>query len=71
MKRARAGSSGGSAYASIPQSEILPLNGTKEGVFLLAFAVVSRDAAERTVVIPTPAYPVYEPAASSRAPTST
>ena len=46
-----------------PQSEILPLNGTKEGVFLLAFAVVNRDAAKRTVVIPTPAYPVYEPAA--------
>jgi succinyldiaminopimelate transaminase len=46
-----------------PQNEILPLNGTKEGVFLLAFAVVNRDAAKRTVVIPTPAYPVYEPAA--------
>jgi acetylornithine aminotransferase len=46
-----------------PDRELLPVNGTKEGVFLLALAVVSRDAARRTVVIPTPAYPVYEPSA--------
>jgi len=50
-----------------PETELLPVNGTKEGVFLLAFAVVGRPgadggAAERrdTVVIPSPAYPVYE-----------
>ncbi len=46
-----------------PETQILPANGTKEAVFLLAFAVVGRDAARDTVVIPTPAYPVYEPAA--------
>jgi acetylornithine/N-succinyldiaminopimelate aminotransferase len=46
-----------------PETELLPVNGTKEGVFLLAFAVVGRDSARDTIVIPTPAYPVYEPAA--------
>jgi succinyldiaminopimelate transaminase len=46
-----------------PDAEILPVNGTKEGVFLLAFAVIDRDAGRDVVVIPTPAYPVYEPSA--------
>ena len=39
---------------------VLPANGTKEAVYSLAFAVVSPGAARDTVVIPTPAYPVYE-----------
>ena len=43
-----------------PETQILPANGTKEAVFLLAFAVTGRDAARDTIVIPTPAYPVYE-----------
>lgn len=43
-----------------PERHILPANGTKEAVFLLAMAVTSRDAEKRAVVIPTPAYPVYE-----------
>jgi acetylornithine aminotransferase len=44
--------------------ELLPVNGTKEGVFLLAFAVVDRERRGRdTIVIPTPGYPVYEPSA--------
>ena len=43
-----------------PESQILPANGTKEAIFLLAFAVTGRDATRDTVVIPTPAYPVYE-----------
>ena len=47
-----------------PDTEILPVNGTKEAVFLLAFAVIGRGEDRRdTVVIPTPAYPVYEPSA--------
>ena len=46
-----------------PETEILPLNGTKEGVYLLAQALVGADDPRRTVVIPTPAYPVYEPGA--------
>lgn len=52
-----------------PDTQVLPANGTKEAVFLLAFAVVGRanEAAgaepRRTVVIPSPAYPVYEPGA--------
>jgi succinyldiaminopimelate transaminase len=43
-----------------PETQLLPANGTKEAVFLLAFAVTGRDAPRDTVVIPTPAYPVYE-----------
>jgi acetylornithine aminotransferase len=43
-----------------PERHVLPANGTKEAVFLLAFALIGRDAARRTVVIPSPAYPVYE-----------
>ncbi len=46
-----------------PETQILPANGSKEAVFLLALAVVGREAARDTVVIPTPAYPVYEPGA--------
>jgi acetylornithine aminotransferase len=48
-----------------PETHVLPANGTKEAVFLMAFAVVgsNADEARRTVVIPSPAYPVYEPAA--------
>ena len=43
-----------------PETEILPVNGTKEAVFLMALAVVGRAEPRDTVVIPTPAYPVYE-----------
>jgi acetylornithine aminotransferase len=43
-----------------PETQILPANGTKEAIFLLALAVTGRDAARDTIVIPTPAYPVYE-----------
>ncbi len=48
-----------------PETQLLPVNGTKEAVFLLALAVVgpAGSDARDTVVIPTPAYPVYEPAA--------
>jgi len=45
-----------------PATQVLPVNGTKEAVFLMALAVVGREGgdARRTVVIPSPAYPVYE-----------
>ena len=48
-----------------PERHLLPANGTKEAVFLMALAVVGERgaSARRTVVIPTPAYPVYEPGA--------
>ena len=46
-----------------PDTQLLPVNGTKEGVFLLAFATLGRSSARNVVVIPTPAYPVYAPAA--------
>lgn len=43
-----------------PEVHVLPANGLKEAVFNMAFAVVDPAGAKRTVVIPTPAYPVYE-----------
>jgi len=43
-----------------PERHVLPVNGTKEAVFLLHFAVLSPDSTRRTVVIPSPSYPVYE-----------
>ncbi len=46
-----------------PETELLPVNGTKEGVYLLAQALIGADDPRRTVVIPSPAYPVYEPGA--------
>ena len=42
------------------EQHVLPANGTKEAVFTMAFAVVAPGGARDTVVIPTPAYPVYE-----------
>lgn len=48
-----------------PELHVLPANGTKEAVFLMAFAMIGNDPDEprRTVVIPSPAYPVYDAAA--------
>jgi acetylornithine aminotransferase len=43
-----------------PELHVLPANGTKEAVFTLAFAMLAPGGARDTVVIPTPAYPVYE-----------
>ncbi|MEQ1834557.1 MAG: aminotransferase class I/II-fold pyridoxal phosphate-dependent enzyme [Candidatus Eisenbacteria bacterium] len=43
-----------------PERHVLPANGTKEAVYNLAFALVGPGAAKDTVIIPTPAYPVYE-----------
>jgi len=49
-----------------PARHILPANGTKEAVFLLPFAIIAQGGKEKrnVVVIPTPAYPVYEAGAS-------
>jgi len=49
-----------------PDQHILPANGTKETTFSLAMAVVGPPGSSprRTVVIPTPAYPVYESGAA-------
>lgn len=46
--------------AADPERDVLPANGTKEAVFSLALAVVDPAAEKRVVVIPTPAYPVYD-----------
>ncbi len=43
-----------------PEIHVLPANGLKEAVFNMAFAVVDPTGPKKTVVIPTPAYPVYE-----------
>jgi acetylornithine aminotransferase len=43
-----------------PEVHVLPANGLKEAVFNMAFAVVDPAGPKKTVVIPTPAYPVYE-----------
>jgi acetylornithine aminotransferase len=45
-----------------PDRQVLPANGTKEAVFSLALAVTPREGGDprRVVVIPSPAYPVYE-----------
>ncbi len=43
-----------------PELHIMPANGTKEAVYNLAFALIGPGAAKDTVVIPSPAYPVYE-----------
>ena len=43
-----------------PELHILSANGAKEAVYNLPFAVVDPAGPRRVVVIPTPAYPVYE-----------
>lgn len=49
-----------------PERHLLPANGTKEAVYLMAQAIVPPAVTgeeRRTVVIPLPGYPVYEPGA--------
>jgi succinyldiaminopimelate transaminase len=43
-----------------PEVHVLPANGLKEAVFNMAFAVIDPAGPKKTVVIPTPAYPVYQ-----------
>jgi len=43
-----------------PERHVLPANGTKEAVFLMALAASDVAGGRDTVVIPTPAYPVYD-----------
>ena len=43
-----------------PEAHVLPCNGAKEAVFNMAFAMIHAGSEKKTVVIPTPAYPVYE-----------
>lgn len=46
-----------------PATQVLPSNGAKEAVFLFPLAVFDRAGARDTIVIPSPAYPVYAAAA--------
>jgi len=43
-----------------PETQVLPANGSKEAVFNIHLALVDPSAVRRRVVIPSPAYPVYE-----------
>lgn len=43
-----------------PEQHVVPANGLKEAVFNMAFAMIGPQSEKRTVIIPTPAYPVYE-----------
>ena len=46
-----------------PERHILPVNGTREGLFALAQCVVDRGAANPLVMMPNPFYQIYEGAA--------
>src|SRR5690606_11883244 len=46
-----------------PDSQVLPVNGTREAPFALAQAVVDASRDEATVVCPNPFYQIYEGAA--------
>jgi len=46
-----------------PDTDVLPANGSKEAIFLLAPAVIDRAGPRDTIVIPSPSYPVYEASA--------
>ena len=48
------------AVKADPEKHILPATGTKEAVFLLHHVVLAPGSSKRTVVIPSPAYPVYD-----------
>jgi acetylornithine aminotransferase len=43
-----------------PDTQVLPANGSKEAIFNIHLALVDPDGPRRRVVIPAPAYPVYE-----------
>ena len=43
-----------------PETQILPANGSKEAVFNIHLALIDPVSPRRRVVIPSPAYPVYE-----------
>jgi acetylornithine aminotransferase len=47
-----------------PEKHVLPVNGSKEAVFNMAFAMIHPGSDRKLVVIPTPAYPVYEAGAT-------
>ena len=46
-----------------PQHNILPVNGTREGLFAIAQCIIDRTAADPLVMMPNPFYQIYEGAA--------
>lgn len=42
-----------------PETQVIPTAGSKEAVFFLPFAVIDRNAPDRTVLFPDPGYPAY------------
>ncbi len=51
------------AVAPDPQTQVLPVNGTREALFAFAQCVVERQAANPLVLMPNPFYQIYEGAA--------
>ena len=43
-----------------PETQVMPTSGSKEAVFSTPLAFIDRSASKRTVVYPTPGYPIYE-----------
>jgi succinyldiaminopimelate transaminase len=43
-----------------PETQVMPTSGSKEAVFNTPLAFIDRSATKRTVVYPTPGYPIYE-----------
>ena len=43
-----------------PELHVLPVNGAKEAIFNMAFAMIHAGSVKKAIVIPSPAYPVYE-----------
>jgi N-succinyldiaminopimelate aminotransferase len=46
-----------------PQTQVLPVSGTREALFAIAQAVIDRDASAPLVLMPNPFYQIYEGAA--------
>jgi len=49
---------------ALAAQQILPLNGTREGLFAIAQCLLDRTANARDVLMPNPFYQIYEGAAS-------
>lgn len=54
---------GANNTAEIADSHVIPVNGTREGLFAIAQCVLDRKAANRSVLMPNPFYQIYEGAA--------
>lgn len=51
------------SQAISPQTQVIPINGTREGLFAIAQCVLDRQSNRRLVLMPNPFYQIYEGAA--------